>query len=193
MNTYDFDETIYSGNSEFDFIEYVFAKYPSMKKYKRRYKFYRFLQKKLGLISRDHARIKIFSFLKALPDVDNELVEFWALRERNLKKWYLDVKRPDDVIISATPAFILEPIAKKLGVELVATRMNKKTGELYGTYNYGEEKVRRFKEVYGDIRPEKFYSDSFSDEPMARLAKDAFMVFGDEIRAWDFSANSSAK
>ena len=47
MNTYDFDETIYYGDSEFHFIEYIFKKYPlEMKKYARRYKFYRFLQKK---------------------------------------------------------------------------------------------------------------------------------------------------
>lgn len=43
MNAYDFDETVYYGDSEFHFIEYIFAKYPSMKKYARRYKFYRFL------------------------------------------------------------------------------------------------------------------------------------------------------
>ncbi len=33
MNAYDFDETIYYGDSEFHFIEYIFKKYPlEMKK-----------------------------------------------------------------------------------------------------------------------------------------------------------------
>lgn len=86
MNAYDFDETVYYGDSEFHFIEYIFAKYPSMKKYARRYKFYRFLQKKLKLISRDAARVKIFAFLKVLDNVDKELSEFWATHEKNLKK-----------------------------------------------------------------------------------------------------------
>lgn len=189
MNAYDFDETVYYGDSEFHFIEYIFAKYPSMKKYARRYRFYRFLQKKLKLISRDAARVKIFSFLKVLDNVDKELEEFWATHEKNLKKWYLDVKLSDDVIVSATPGFILEPIAGKLGVKLIATRMDKKTGELSGTYNYGEEKVRRFKEIYGDVRPEKFYSDSYTDEPMAKLAGEAFIVSGDEITPWEFKSN----
>lgn len=186
MNAYDFDETVYYGDSEFHFIEYIFAKYPSMKKYARRYKFYRFLQKKLKLISRDAARVKIFAFLKVLDNVDKELSEFWAIHEKNLKKWYLDVKTAGDVIVSATPGFILEPIAEKLGVKLIATRMDKKTGELSGTYNYGDEKVRRFKEIYGDVRPEKFYSDSYSDEPMAKLAAEAFMVSDDDIEPWNF-------
>lgn len=116
MNAYDFDETIYYGDSEFHFIEYIFKKYPlEMKKYARRYKFYRFLQKKLKLISRDKARVKIFTFLKVLRDVDKDLEEFRASHTKNIKKWYYDVKRPDDVIISATPSFILEPIAKTLG------------------------------------------------------------------------------
>ena len=158
MNAYDFDETVYYGDSEFHFIEYIFAKYPSMKKYARRY----------------------------LDNVDKELAEFWVTHEKNLKKWYLDVKTTGDVIVSATPGFILEPIAEKLGVKLIATRMDKKTGELSGTYNYGDEKVRRFKEIYGDVRPEKFYSDSYSDEPMAKLAAEAFMVSGDDIEPWNF-------
>ena len=99
------------------------------------------------------------------------------------------MKLSDDVIVSATPGFILEPIAGKLGVKLIATRMDKKTGELSGTYNYGEEKVRRFKEIYGDVRPEKFYSDSYTDEPMAKLAGEAFIVSGDEITPWEFKSN----
>lgn len=185
MNTYDFDETIYYGDSEFHFIEYIFKKYPlEMKKYARRYKFYRFLQKKLKLISRDKARVKIFTFLKVLRDVDKDLEEFWASHTKNIKKWYYDVKRPDDVIISATPSFILEPIAQTLGNSLIGTLMNKKTGELTGTYNFGEEKVRRFKEIYGDVIPEKFYSDSLSDSPMANYANEAFLVTGDEFSPW---------
>ena len=187
MDVYDFDETVYFGDSEFHFIEYVFAKYPKMmKKYSRRYKFYRFLQKKLKLVSRDYARQKIFSFLKVLPDVDGELEQFWAEHELNLKKWYLAVTREDDVILPATPEFILKPITDKLGVKLIGTRLDKKTGKLDGTYNFGAEKVRRFKEIYGDIRPEKFYSDSYSDEPVAKIAEEAFMVFGEEITPWVF-------
>ena len=86
MNTYDSDETIYYGDSEFHFIEYIFKKYPlEMKKYARRYKFYRFLQKKLKLISRDKARVKIFTFLKVLRDVDKDLEEFWASHTKNIK------------------------------------------------------------------------------------------------------------
>ena len=112
MIVYDFDETVYFGDSEFHFIEYVFAKYPKMKKYSRRYKFYRFLQKKLKLVSRDYARQKIFSFLKEIPDIDGELEVFWAKHEKNLKKWYLAQKRADDVILSATPEFILKPITE---------------------------------------------------------------------------------
>ena len=62
--------------------------------------------------------------------------------------------------------------------------MNKKTGELTGTYNFGEEKVRRFKEIYGDVIPEKFYSDSLSDSPMANYANEAFLVTDDEFSPW---------
>ena len=46
---------------------------------------------------------------------------------------------------------------------------------------HGEEKVRRFREVYGDAQIDEFYSDSLHDTPLAKEAKRAFLVKKDEI------------
>ncbi|HCW56338.1 MAG TPA: haloacid dehalogenase-like hydrolase, partial [Erysipelotrichaceae bacterium] len=49
---------------------------------------------------------------------------------------------------------------------------------------HGEEKVRRYREVYGDAPIDSFYSDSRSDAPLAGLAAHAYLVHGDERNPW---------
>lgn len=46
------------------------------------------------------------------------------------------------------------------------------------------EKVRRFREIFGDARIDSFYSDSDHDAPLARLAERAFMVKNGQISEW---------
>lgn len=41
------------------------------------------------------------------------------------------------------------------------------TGEFRGENCHGAEKVRAFRERFGSVQPEAFYSDSYSDTPMA--------------------------
>ena len=59
-----------------------------------------------------------------------------------------------------------------------------KTGKYSGLNCHGEEKVRRYREVYGDAPIDSFYSDSRSDAPLAGLAAHAYLVHGDERNPW---------
>ena len=103
--------------------------------------------------------------------------EFWDEHEGRIAKWYLDIRRPDDLIISASPEFVVKPMADRLGVGLIATPMDKRTAYLEPGKNcYGEEKVRKFYELHPDAVTEAFYSDSFSDAPMARIAQSAYLI-----------------
>lgn len=52
---------------------------------------------------------KLFAFLKDIPDIDGEVERFWAEHRDGIGEWYLRQKRGDDVIISASPEFLLEP------------------------------------------------------------------------------------
>ena len=99
----------------------------------------------------------------------------------------MEQKKTDDVIISASPEFLLSPVCKKLGLKyLIASRVDKNTGKYNGINCHGKEKVRRFYEEFGETDVEEFYSDSYSDTPMAEIANKAFMVKKDEITPWDF-------
>ena len=111
--------------------------------------------------------------------------EFWDENAEHIKEWYLLQQREDDVVISASPEFLLRPICRRLGIHyLLASVVDKRTGMYYGLNCYGEEKVRRFRQTFdGEI--DAFYSDSFSDAPLANLAKRAYLVDGDQILPWE--------
>ena len=184
VNSYDFDQTIFYPDSSYCFVMYCLKKYPGA-----------VLKAVPGAVwaglgcLRRKAEVKelkehIFAFLKDLQNVDELVKDFWEQHRGNIASWYLAQKRPDDLIISASPEFLLKPIAEELGVHLIATRMDKHTGKITGPNCHDKEKVRRFYEAYPGGHTEEFYSDSLSDSPMAEIADRAFIVDRDKISPW---------
>ncbi|MCR5664393.1 MAG: HAD-IB family phosphatase [Oscillospiraceae bacterium] len=184
MNTYDFDQTIYRSDSSYHFFLHCLKRHPravlpALAKSLRLALAYR-----RGHIDAKPLKESLFSYLSRLEDVERTVHEFWESHRRHLADWYLRQKKEDDLIISASPEFLLAPIARELGVRLIATRMDHRTGKIHGQNCHGEEKVRRFREAYPDAETEEFYSDSHTDAPMARLAARAFLVKKKRIRPW---------
>ena len=183
MNTYDFDQTIFNPDSSYAFTMYCMRRFPKARKTipGTSVAGIKYLMKKIR--SRE-LKEQIFSFLKDIPDIDSVVLDFWDHKRGNLNKWYLEQRRADDIIISASPEFLLSPICEELGVSLIGTRMDKHTGKIEGMNCHGQEKVRRFFEAYPDAHTEKFYSDSLTDEPMARIADEAFLVKKGKLSPW---------
>ena len=185
MNVYDFDNTIFIPDSSVCFILFCLRHYT------------RAVLKALpssaletipylvrGRKDAKHLKQALFSFLNRVDSVDAIVSDFWEQYSGNLEPWYLEQKRDDDVIISASPEFLLRPITERLGVRLVATQMNPYTGEIRGRNCHDEEKVRRFLELWPADSVDAFYSDSLYDTPMARLAKQAFLVQDGRFLPW---------
>ena len=133
----------------------------------------------LKLADKTRAKQRFYRYLRLVPDVCEEVERFWLTHDQNLKNWYFEQKRADDLIISASPEFLLEPLMKQLGLTMIASRVEPQTGKYEGKNCHGEEKVRRMREVYPDTQIDNFYSDSRNDTPLARLARRAYMVKGD--------------
>ena len=176
MNVYDFDQTIFYPDSSYCFLLYCLKKYPGAFAPAVPGFLARGAGKLLGVTSTKRLKEKIFSFVRRVPDVDGELEAFWQCHWDKIQPWYLARRREDDLIISASPDFIVRPAAERLGVRLIATPMDKRTGKIEGRNCHDEEKVRRFQAEYPGAEVEEFFSDSLSDTPMARLAKRAFLV-----------------
>ncbi len=134
----------------------------------------------LGMADKTRVKERLFGFLRDIPDVDRAVADFWAENNGRIKPWYLAQRRPDDLVISAGPEFLLRPVCPRL----IASRVNARTGCYAGKNCDGAEKLRRFRAEYGDAPIEAFYSDSMSDAPMAGAAAQACFVRGDEVLPW---------
>lgn len=184
MNVYDFDNTIYNGDSTKDF--YVFA----VKRHKKillllpslSLAFFKYYVFKKG--TKTKFKEKMYRFLNYC-DIDKDVKDFWDKHIVNMKRWYKAQQKEDDLIISASPEFLLKPLEKILGFKVIASKVDKHSGKYSGNNCYWDEKVTRFYEIYPDGEIDEFYSDHYSDEPLAKEAKEAFIVDKDEIIPWD--------
>ena len=83
---------------------------------------------------------------------------------------------PGDVIASASPEFLLSTPCTTLGLRLIGTKLDPKTGQISGLNCRGAEKVHRWRETYSN-GPEEFFTDSIrADAPIMALAERCFLV-----------------
>ena len=188
MNIYDFDGTLYRGDSTMDFLKYSFKKHPGL---------VRFLPamgiaalKHYGFKSIDKTAMKeTFYRLFTAYDAEGLLEEFWDKHEKNIFPWYPGKRQKEnDIIISASPEFLLQPICKRLGIQyMMASRVDSKTGKYTGKNCWGSEKPIRLESQMGITHCDNFYSDSYSDQPLAKIADKAWIVEADgTITDWIF-------
>ncbi len=185
MNVYDFDKTIYKKDSTVSFFLYCFIRNFSCILYIP-LQIWGFLKYIFGFIDKTAFKGYFFSFVKGVKDINFQVEKFWQKNGRFIADWYLQGKSPNDVIISASPRFLLEPICRELGVgTLICSEVDEKSGKFLSENCYGEEKVRRLKTEIPEAEIESFYSDSLSDSPLAALAKHAYVVKKSSVVAWE--------
>lgn len=186
MNVYDFDGTLYDGDSTVDFYLFCARKHPGVLRAlpQQAAGVFRY---KLGRCTKTRMKQEFYSFFRYVPDIDEAVTGFWCSACGKLKRFYEDVRRPDDVVASASPEFLLLPACKMLGVNcLIASNVDKKTGMCKGENCRGAEKLRRIEEALGPDAIDAFYSDSKADIPAAAAARTAYLVKGNEVLAWPY-------
>lgn len=185
MNAYDFDKTIYDGDSTADFILFCIKKRPAIIP-KLAFNALSYIGYKASFLSKTDFKENIYSFLSSIDDTESLVEYFWHENINKIKDWYLLQKKDDDAIISASPFFLLKPICDRLGIKnLLASKVDISTGLYLGNNCFGAVKAKRFTDTFNETIDE-FYSDSKSDEPLAKIAKSAFLVDGDIISPWVF-------
>ena len=178
MNLYDFDKTIYNGECSLRLYLFVLSRHPKLWWHTFKAGFYGVLRG-LNIINLTTFKQKFLTFMSHIKDPQKEIELFWDKEQKNIFKWYLDQKKPDDVICSASPLYIIEPILKRINptAKLVCSDIDMITSRIEnGEVNCkGEEKVRRLAEL-GLTSFENGYSDSTSDVPMLKLCKNKFHI-----------------
>lgn len=190
-NVYDFDKTIYKGDSTQHFYFFLLKRNPQLLLCLP-YQFFFFIFYALKLMPKTAFKEKFYSCFKLIKNIDKEVKDFWDKNEKGIKQWYKENQKEDDIIISASPEFLLEPICQRLNIKyLLASRVDKKTGKYTGENCYGEEKVIRLNQSYPNTEINEFYSDSFSDQPLASLAKNAYLVVDEKLYHWNKYKNGN--
>lgn len=188
MVGYDFDKTIYKGDSSTDFFFYMIFSRPYLLLFVP-YFLIVFALYGMKILKKKKFKECVFFFVPLYSNIDKIVDKFWARNANKLMKWYPPQKQDEnDIIVSASLLFIIKPVLEMLNIKnYIATNYNVKTGKIYGDNCYGEAKVNEFKRVYPKAKLEAFYSDSLSDLPMMKLAKKAYLVNGETVTEIDAS------
>lgn len=184
MNVYDFDNTIYQGESGVDlFLGYLkkeprlLAKLPMAVKCIYKYK--------TGKMSLDDVMDKyagvVEEFAQSIEDLEGDVIDFWDKNSSKIKPFYLRQRQDDDIIISACLDVVLEEICRRLNIKhFVGSKTDLENRKLIN-FCFRENKVKAFREKFPDAEIDNFYTDSLNDQPMIDLAKNAFLVKGDRL------------
>lgn len=118
--------------------------------------------------------------------INNEKIvkKYWDKYERSVYDWFLPSNRPrTSVLISASPDFLIDEIAQRLGVEYcICTRHNPKSGKMIGAVCRKAEKVRRFRDLLPDAEVVDVYSDNpVSDKYIFELGKRCLLARKGEL------------
>ena len=184
MNVYDFDGTIYDGDSTMDLYRFCLLRRPYLIIYLPRQIHGRRLYSK-GKIDRTMLKQYLYTFFRG-TDMVKMSARFWDKRESKFMPWYAEKHRDDDVVISASPEFHIIEGCRRLGItNVIASQVDPADGRCLGPNCRDEEKVRRFRERFGDAVIDEFYSDTEHDRPLARLAKHAYIVRDGAVADWD--------
>jgi phosphoserine phosphatase len=184
MNVYDFDNTIYDGETLVDFIMYYV---------KTDIKIWRYIPKLLWIYFKDTAHLftveeaieAYAGFLEGyyvnIKTIDEDVKKFWDKNEHKIKPWYNDVRRDDDIIVSGTTDFILDEIMARMGVKnYVGSSIDNDTGK-FKRLCFLDNKVKIFNELYPNAHIDNFYTDSMNDKPMMDMADHVYFVTGNKI------------
>lgn len=179
LNVYDFDNTIYRGESAFDFFVYCVKKSPSQLKLLPvvlntliKYKRCKITHDELIKTAEKYA----LKFINSINNPHNAVSEFWDKHQHKIYPYYLKNKKDDDVIISASPSFLLNEIANRLNIQnLICSEVDEISGKIYSLC-FADNKPVLFRQKYPNSAIDNFYTDSLNDMPMINISQNAYMV-----------------
>lgn len=186
LDVYDFDDTIYNGDSSIDFLLYAVKKKKQILIYFPKILIYMLLSF-LHIVSIEKFKEVYFEFVKKINNVEKFIDEFWTQKEGKINQFFLEnIKtKEENYIISASPEFLLKPyISKFNNVKLIATKFDN-NGKIIGKNCKGEEKVKLIKEEEKDFVIDNFYTDSITDLPLVNISNNSYLVSKGTVENWN--------
>lgn len=185
MRVFDFDNTIYDGESIMDVFLYFLKKdFKTIIRYAPKF-IKDFVRYKLDKITVDEAMASYGAAFKEYcqkyDNIHKEFENFWNINEKKVKQIYFDIQNDDDIVVSGCPYCLLKIICDRIGIRYyIGSDIDPIKGEI-NSICYKEHKLEVFRSVYGDVVIDEFYTDSMADKPMMDISKNVFMVDGNKI------------
>jgi phosphoserine phosphatase len=185
MNAFDFDNTIYDGESGIDLFRFYLKRFPDLLSFTPKV-LTALTRYKLGKITLNEA-IELYAphvedFLKRLENPENDMREFWDAHQHKIKPFYRILHRPDDLVISASPELELAEICGRLGIKQYLGSIVDKETRRITHFNFRQNKVIYFRQKYPDAEIGTLFTDSFHDRWLMDIAKHVVLVKGDSYR-----------
>lgn len=187
IDVYDFDKTLYSKDSSVEFFKFCLSKNKKIIKYTPGIIFLYILYF-IKIIKKEKLKEYYFKFLKEFNNTKELVKEFWSIEEKNIRKNLIEENGNEKVVISASPKFLIKDICEKVGInKIIASEVNIKTRKFESLNCHGKEKLNRLNKEIKNYEIDNFYSDSYSDEALAKESKNAFIVDSNRnISNWIF-------
>ena len=180
IDVYDFDGTIYDGDSTVDFVLFAVRRHPNVLLGLPRIAraALKLRKKEIGLTE---FKTVLFAEMAERMDLKTEAGLFWLdpKTKEKLGAWFRTTPRDLPIVLcSASPEFEIAPAAKLLGIPtVVATRVDIATGELIGKNCKAEEKLSRLKAHFGDYEIRAMYTDDAkADGPLLAAAREGYIL-----------------
>ena len=137
-----------------------------------------------------------FNFV-SLINTEKTVKKYWDKHEKDIYDFFKPENRDPShksVLISASPDFLIEEIAKRMQIDYcIASPHSRKNGHLLGKVCRKDEKVRRLNEILPDVEVENVYSDSLDhDRYIFALGKHCYLANKGELKEIDFEKEIKA-
>ncbi len=185
MNVFDFDNTIYDGESFVDLFKMMLLRDASVLRHIPRMVSGVF-QYKIGTLRLDEGMARyskyVEQYLAKVPDMHAIVMEFWDNNIHKIKPFYEDVRHEDDIVISASPEMVIGEICRRIGINhYIASQVDPVTGRIENMC-FRENKVKAFRKYYPDVTIDCLYTDSMHDKPLMDISRHVFMVKGNTYK-----------
>ncbi len=188
INIYDFDKTMLPFDSGSRFWLFCLLRYPWIAVLLPYQGIFGLLML-AGIIDLKTAKNHFFKFIRFIP-LQSAVVKFWNKYDKKIFDWARKENRTGKtVVISASPDFLLNEIAKRQQFDCLICTRHSKTGAVIGENCKSEEKVRRFYELFPGGKAANVYSDSIKhDKPIFSLGGNCWHIVKGERIPFDFAA-----
>lgn len=184
MNVYDFDNTVYDGETLVDFVLYYLVRDPKIWAHIPKLIIIA-IKDKFHLFTVEQAVEAYASFLTGYyihkKTLNEDCVDFWNKHQKKIKPFYEKQRKDDDVFVTGTLDFIFDEIAKRMHIKnYITSSINMKTGE-FERLCFLDNKLTLFRQKYGECEIENFYTDSMNDKCLMDISKNVYLVKKNKI------------